>query len=400
MATAKQTNNWLWLHRWFGIFTALFLFLAAVSGSVLTMRESIDHWVNGDLIRYQGAATERLATVDAIARYEAANPDIQVVEFPLNPPPHDNIPIMVAPKPGGAPIAADQVYLDPSTAEPVGARSTEAGLSGRQIIPLILGFHENFLLGDVGRVFLGLVAIGWLISAFIGFYLTFPKKGPFLKNWWPAWTWNPKSSLARQLLDIHRASGLWLFIFVVIVAFTSVALNFFFEFWAPVASAVAPLEKSLFDQPVPFPEGTVPSLSFADALALAQAEIAKAGVEWQPATMLYNQTWGIYGVTLTDNGVLNYEALGPIYYYFDATTGAYVHEVNPYSDSLGLAMMRTVYPLHSGEMGGPVMVFIIFLTGVATAEMCVTGIWVWLKKRGPRIAGRKRLEAAAARNDA
>lgn len=398
-ATAKlpKTSTWLLLHRWFGILTALFLFLAAVTGSVLTFRVALDNWVNGDLIRYEGQVSERINTVEAVSLYEASNPDLQVVEFPLNPGADENIPVKVAAKPGTDAPDFDEVFLNPATGDVVGTRSTGPGLSGRQIVPLILIFHENLLLGDVGRIFLGIIAIGWLLSALIGFYLTFPKRGPFFRKWWSSWTWNPKSSLARQLLDIHQASGLWLFILVVIVAFTSVALNFFFEFWAPFASAVEPLEKSLFDQPIPFPDGASPTLSYAEALVRAEAERAAAGVEWQPATMLYNPSWNIYGITLSDNGVLNYKGLGPIYYYFDAVTGEYVHEVNPYTDSMGLKLMRAVYPLHSGEMGGPIMVFLVFLTGLATAEMCVTGIWVWLKKRGPRIAARRKaLERAAA----
>ncbi|WP_300379082.1 PepSY domain-containing protein [Henriciella sp.] len=394
MASILPSNPWLFLHRWLGILMAVFLFLAAVTGSLLTVRESLDHWVNADLFEYGGDASARLESIEAVSLFQADNPELQVTEFPLNPKPAQNIPVKVMAKPGTESVAYDEVFLDPATGARVGERSTDPGLSGRQIIPLILGFHEKLLLGDAGRIFLGFIAIGWLVSSIIGLYLTFPKRGPFFAKWRAAWTYSPKRSFARQMLDIHRASGLWLFAFVVILAFTSVALNFFFEFWAPLAETIAPLEKSLFDQPIPYPEGAVPDLSFEEALALAQAQVAEAGVSWQPATMLYDPDWNLYGVTLTDNGVLNYKALGPIYYHFDAATGAYVHEVNPYNDSAGLAMMRAVYPLHSGEIGGGFTVFIIFLTGLATAEMCVTGLWVWLKKRGPRIAARKKKQAA------
>lgn len=400
MSTASPSNTWLFLHRWFGILMAVFLFLAAVSGSLLTMRESLDRWVNGDLIVYQGAASERLETVEAVSRFEAQAPHVQVVEFPLNPHADETIPVKVIPAPGAPALDHDEVFLDPASGDIVGTRSTEPGLSGRQIVPLILGFHENFLLGDTGRIFLGFIALGWLLTSLVGLYLTFPRRGPFFKKWLSAWTYNPKRSFARQMLDIHQASGLWLFAFVLILAFTSVALNFFFEFWAPFAEMIAPTGESYFDQPVLFPEGTQPDLSFQQALTRTQEQIAAAGVSWQPATMLYYPDYNLYGATLTDNGVLNYKALGPIYYHFDAATGAFVQQVNPYDDSTGLALMRSVYPLHSGEIGGPATVFIVFLTGLATAEMCVTGIWVWLKKRGPRIAARKKRLAAATQDGA
>ena len=53
--------------------------------------------------------------------------------------------------------------------------------------------HRYLLLGDVGTQFLVFVAIAWLTSTFIGFYLTLPPKGRrFLAGWKPAWRvqWN------------------------------------------------------------------------------------------------------------------------------------------------------------------------------------------------------------------
>lgn len=395
MAQPATKNTWLVLHRWFGIITAAFLFIAAVTGSVLTMRESLDRWINSDLFVYTGAHEARLAPLELISRFEAANPALQVTGFPLSEDVGENLHIRIAPKPGQASPAYDEVFLNPSNAEIVGTRSSDPGFSGRQIVPLILELHYNLLAGDAGRIFMGFIAIGWLISAIVGLYLTLPKKKPFFTNWKPAWVYSPKRSAARQMLDLHRASGLWLFPFLIILAFTSVTLNFFDEFWDPFATTVAPLEKSLFHLDAPYPEGSVPTISYADALALSEAEAAQAGLSWKPATMLYYQNWNLYGTTFSDSGVINYKYLGPIYYYFDGTTGEYVHEVNPYTDSAGLVLIRMVYPLHSGEIGGWLTVFFVFILGLATAEQCFTGIWLWLKKRGPRIAARK---AKAAEN--
>ena len=395
MAGMATKNTWLILHRWFGIITALFLFIAAITGSILTARSTIDRWANGDLFTYTGAASERLAPLDAVSLYEAANPSIQVTGFPLTGDPSENLAITVAPKPGEADLGYEEVFLDPATGEVVGTRSTGPGLSNRQIIPLLLELHYNLLAGDAGRIFMGFIALGWLVSTVIGLYLTFPRKGPFLKNWLPAWSYSPKRSFARQMLDLHRASALWLFPFLFILAFTSITLNFFDEFWDPFATTVAPLEKSLFHLDAPFPDGAVPDLTYADALALSEAQAAATGIEWKPATMLYYQNWNIYGTTFSDTGNLNYKYLGPIYYYFDAVTGEWIHEVNPYTDSAGLVMIRAVYPLHSGEVGGWLTVFFVFILGLATAEQCITGIWLWLKKRGPRIAARKKAAEAA-----
>jgi len=111
--------------------------------------------------------------------------------------------------------------------------------------------------------------------------------------------------------------------------------------------------------------------------------------------MLYYQNWNLYGTTFSDTGDLNYKYLGPIYHYFDAVSGDWIHEVNPYTDSAGLVMIRAVYPLHSGEIGGWLTVFFVFVLGLATAEQCFTGIWLWLKRRGPRVAAKKKTDSSA-----
>ena len=396
MATIATKNSWLFLHRWFGILTAAFLLIAAVTGCVLTMRVSLDRMVNADLIVYSGASSVRLPPIDAVALYEQANPDIQVTGFPLSMGPEENLPVNITARPGQADPEHDQVFLNPSTGDVVGTRSTEPSLSKRQIIPLIAEFHYNLLIGDFGRIFMGFVALGWMISAGIGLYLTLPRKKPFFKNWWPIWIYSPKRSFARQMLDIHRSSALWLFPFLFFLAFTSVSLNFFGEVYAPAATAISPLEKSLFDEETPFPDGSIPTLTYTDGFALASEQAKLEGLSWQPATILYNPQWNLYGVTFTDNGALNYKHLGPIYYYMDAVTGDFVHEVNPYTDSFGLVMIRVLYPTHSGEFGGGFTVFLIFILGLATAEQCITGIWVWLKKRRPRIAAKKRSRSGPA----
>ena len=393
MGWFAKSSFWLVIHRWFGIVTAVFLFIAAVTGCLLTVRASLDAWANSDLYTYAGEAPDRLPVFDAVSRYELAHPGIQVVGFPVNPDPSENIRINIAPRPGGEPVHKDEVFLDPATGGEIGARSTEPGWSRRQVVPLLAELHANLLAGDAGRIFMGFVALGWFISALVGLYLTFPRRRPFFRNWWSAWTYSPKRSFARQMLDMHRASALWLFPFLGFLAFTSVALNFFSEVYAPVATAIAPLEKSLFDEEMPFPEGTTPDLSFADAFQLAEAQAAEAGMEWQAARMLYLPAWNLYRTMYTDNGVVNYRHLGPVYLYFDARSGAYVHEVNPYTDSAGLVMIRVLYPTHSGEVAGGFTVFLVFILGLATAEQCITGVWVWWKKRGPRIAAKKRAQA-------
>ena len=59
---------------------------------------------------------------------------------------------------------------------------------------------------------------------------------------------------------------------------------------------------------------------------------------------------------------------------------------DPYHDSFGRKLTRSLYPLHSGDVAGPFGIALIFLLGLSTAEMCITGFYTWWKKRESRAA--------------
>jgi uncharacterized iron-regulated membrane protein len=83
---------------------------------------------------------------------------------------------------------------------------------------------------------------------------------------------------------------------------------------------------------------------------------------------------------------MDYSGLGPIDYDIDDHTGRLVYIDNPYADSGGRKLERSLYPLHSGQVFGLVTRWLVMLLGLAILEMSVTGLIVWWKKRGPRVA--------------
>jgi uncharacterized iron-regulated membrane protein len=47
----------------------------------------------------------------------------------------------------------------------------------------------------------------------------------------------------------------------------------------------------------------------------------------------------------------------------------------------GARVVAVVYPLHTGELGGPLLEALVSLNGLALASLGVTGIWLWFKRR-------------------
>lgn len=396
MAETGVRPFWMAIHRYLGLATLVFLALAGITGCILTVDKPLDAALNPDLFR-QPADSAPLDAVQAVQALQAARPDLRVLSFPAHVPAGDTVPVSVAAADPKHPLPFSEVFVDHADGHLAGERMAGPGWDRRHIVLGVYTFHYTLLAGTAGRWLMGLCALGWLIGNVVGLYLTFPARERFAsrgfwKKWSALWTFRLKSPLPRLFLDLHRASGLWLLVPATVLAFTSVAMNFFDEAFTPAAQALSPARPSPFDAPPPAAAPAAPAIDFARAEALAVRRAAANGLTWKPARLSYAPERGFYSVMLTPGGIETYSRLGPIDYAFDGA-GRFVAEDNPYSDSAGRKLSRALYPLHSGQVVGLPGVVLIFVLGLATAEMSITGAYLWWKRRGPRIAGERRLKA-------
>jgi uncharacterized iron-regulated membrane protein len=379
---------WLAVHRYTGLVVLLFVGLAALTGCILELRGPIDRGLNPDL--YQRAAgAGPLDPLQAVAAYSSRRPAIEVLSFPLHPPVGETLPISVAALPRQPVLAYDQVFLTSNDGAIAGARSnTTAGWDRRRFMEGVYLFHYTLLAGAWGRWFMGLCAAGWLIGGVVGLYLTFPSKGPFWKGWWRIFQLSLKGKLARIMLDLHQSTGLWLLIPVLVLAWTSVSMNFFDEAFTPIAQALSPAKPSPFDTAKPVSPAASP-IGFSQAIARAEILARSRGLKLQPASVSYMPGLDLYGVSFTGDGRVNYSRLGPVTYDLSAADGRFVYVDDPYTDSAGRAVSRSLYPLHTGQVAGGWGMAFDFLLGAVTFIQCVTGVYVWWKRRGGRVAARR-----------
>jgi uncharacterized iron-regulated membrane protein len=377
---------WVATHRYLGLFALTFLSLAAITGVILCFRDPLDRALNPDLFRPQAgpARIEPLAAAAALARNR---PDLKVVEIPLNPRPGDTLRVEVAPSRDDAKLGFDQAYLDNSDGHIRGVRQTRAGWDRRHLVQDIYLFHYTLLAGDPGRWFMGAVALAWLLSNLIGLYLTFPKHGPLVRQWLRAFALRPGRSLARLLLELHRVTGLWLLLGLIVLAYTSVGMNYFAEALTPTVNAASPARPSPFDRGPPA-KVPPPAISFAKAVENGGAEAARRFPALTPARVKYDSDYGLFEVMLTRSGVEDYRSLGPVFLHFDGRSGRLAYVDDPYTDSLGRKLSRSLFPLHTGEVAGPLGVGFVFILGLATLEMCVSGLYVWWRRRPGRVAAK------------
>jgi uncharacterized iron-regulated membrane protein len=317
---------------------------------------------------------------EVAAEVQARHPELVITQFPLNLRPTENLKFDVAPR-AGRTLDYNQLFVDPSDGRIVGTRQTKPGWGRRHFVEGVFQAHQNLVAGTWGRWIMGLAALGWLIGNLVGLYLTLPVKRPFWSKWKKKWKIDTKAKMRRLMLEIHNSSGLWLLIPATILAYTSVAMNFFGEAFVPLTEAISPAKPSIFSEPSKAPSPDAARIGFPRALVLGSAAAKSNGLTWEPALERYSAEHDVYGISFTDDGFENYHRLGPVTIYLDATTGRFVEADDPYHDSAGRKAGRALYPLHSGELGGTLGIALIFLLGLSTAEMCVTGFYTWWKKR-------------------
>lgn len=389
------------LHRWFGLFAALFLLFAGVTGAIIAWDHELDAWLNPQLfVARSGRAAARhpLALADEL---EQRDPRLLVRYLPLHVEPGRTLMMSVAPHPAddAAPAALDfdQVALDPATGDVQGTRLWGApSLARANLLPFVYRLHSTLHLPDalgleLGRLLMGLVALVWFVDAFVAIGISFPSQ----KSWRRSFVFRVREGGYRLRFDLHRSTGVWLWPLLALFAFSAMALNLGSEVARPLISAFSELA------PDPFAghEATTfaPTLERRAAIAVATAEARRRQITAAAGGIFYAAHVGLYGVGFYAPGQEHADGtVGNPWIYVDAQRGGVVGADIPGAGSLGDRFLRLQFPLHSGRIAGLFGRVFVSLLGLSIATLSVTGLLIWAKKRRARVLSRERVARLSA----
>ena len=425
MISFNPRQTCLWIHRYTGLMMAAFLIMAGITGALLAFHDELDDIFNQRLAVVEKTQTAPLSIDTLHDKVISRYPEYGFSTMPVAIEPNRAVvfavdkykgDIKVEPKP-----LFQEVYINPYTADIIGARDKDEW-AWRNTMWKVFWLHRELLLGDIGKLILGVIALIWTINCFIGFYLTLPravkkndvsrqepakKRASLLKRWLPAWKIRTKTNTFKLNYDVHHAFGLWLWVMLFVIAWSSVGFNLQ-QVYKPVMQAVVGLngeegkskKADRSNEIVRSETGTANLVNKANSIDYLskQANIAAQknglsvtqllGIRWVEE----DQQWQLRFKTNKDIG----KKSGASSITVNAGDGS-IERVNfAYQKaSFGNKADQWLSTLHMGHIshGAGHLLYQIFLAliGLAVTILSGTGVYLWWKGRQQRLKILKKL---------
>lgn len=381
------------LHRWAGLFLAVFLFISGLTGAIISWDHELDEWLNPQLFDRQSQG-ESLSPTRLADQLEASDPRILITWLPLSIEPDENLGLGVTgridPETGKAfNLGFNQAAIDPVNGKLLGARLWgEVSLTRENFIPFLYKLHYSMHIPDVfdielGIILMGILAIVWSIDCFIALCISFPN----LEVWRKSFAFRWRQGSYKLNFDLHRSGGVWLWGLLLILAITAVSMNLTMEVTRPIVSQFSTLAPDPFTTRTPNPhdEPIEPAIARGKIIESAYAESQKRNWSAPPGGMFYDPDYGIYGVTFHEAGHDHAEfGLGNPWLFFDGQDGSFLGDKIPGTGSAGDIFLDAQFPLHSGRILGLPGRIMISILGLLVAVLSITGVIIWQRKRWAR----------------
>ena len=421
----------LWIHRYTGLVMAGFLIIAGFTGSLLAFHDELDNVFNHQLAQIERQDAPQLPIATLHDKVVAAYPEYNFSSMPTSLKADksavfsvDRVRGQSAKNQPKAPF--QEVYINPYNGDILGTRDKDEW-AWRNTMWKVFWLHRDLLLGNFGKLLLGVIALLWTINCFIGFYLTLPrtvkkghaahrktikKRASVLKRWLPAWKIRRETNTFKLNYDVHHAFGLWLWLMLFVIAWSSVGFNLQ-QVYQPMMQVVVGLESREGKESKEKGKSYKPDKSGAQVLPNvmpvinATADIVnktnsieyvskQANIAAQNNGVTVQQLLGIRWVAEDNQWQMRFKTdkdigtdSGASSITVDAATGK-VEKVNfGYQSSFGTKADRWLSTLHMGHISHGIghLAYQIFLAliGLAVVVLSGTGVYLWAKGRQQRL---------------
>jgi len=351
------------------------LALLALTGSVIAFYDDLDRQLNADLRTVAAAHGAGPVAVDrAVANAVASLPGFlpRMIDLPNRP--GDTIRMVGSARSesvGAEPISV-YVFAHPGTGALLGWREPgRVAFDRRHILDLIYGLHVELLAGHIGAWLIGLAALFWLVDHIPATILAVPR----LKGIAAAMRVSGSAGSLRRLYDLHRAPGLWLLPFTLMLALTGWCLA-----WPEESRAIfghLSRVSGRLHYAMPDRETSAPGISAEQALAVFATRHGARIDSIQPLPRK-----GLYAVRSFHPR--DPDDMGRLWTYISMEDGRTIAERHDMGTSASDAFFGWQYPLHSGRAFGLSGRIFIAALGLATFMLWLSGLMLWRRRQRRR----------------
>ena len=346
------------LHLYTGLAAGLLLVLSGLTGSLLVFREEIEALVYPELMKTV-PRDERVSLQAVLESVGRAYPQDRPFAIRMPRTPQQTYLVRMN-------NAHDLfVYVDPYSGKILGAHRQEDTFTG-----WIALLHTQLLSGERGATLLGIGAVLLVCMGVTGIILWWPRNGRISPGFKIQWSAHWK----RVNFDLHRASGIYAALFLLLTALTGAALVFNKTFTYIINAATASPPRAAPPLSDPLRAGLpAPSL---DVLLHQSDRILPATSTWINLPQTAQAP-----VVIRKKFPQESHPNGRNFIYFDQYTGGVLQVENASTTHLGTRVYNAFYPIHVGEIGGTPTRALQLIVGLTPLILFGTGYVMWWNRR-------------------
>ncbi|WP_407178758.1 PepSY-associated TM helix domain-containing protein [Bradyrhizobium sp. STM 3562] len=371
--TPRVVGIWKDVHKWTSLVCTLFLFMLCLTGLPLIFHEEIDQSLGVKAKPDAVAASTPLLSLDRILEIGRAWRPGEVITFAV---PDDDEPmwhLFMAPELNARRPTAI-VTIDGHT----GRVLREGGSTRSPIIKFIKDLHTDLLLEERGMLFLGAIALCFVVAIISGVVVY----GPFMRRL----DFGAVRRRTRRLywLDLHNLAGIVLTAWMLVVGITGM-INTLSQQVARHWQAT-----ELAQMIAPWRDAPVPARLSSPQAAIDAAVAAAPGMKVESVAMPGTPFAGghHYAVFLSGDQPLTSRLIKPFLINAADGTLSDTRDLPWYAKALFVSK-----PLHFGDYGGMPLKVIWALLDVATLIVLGSGLYLWMARF--RAAGSRQVEHVA-----
>lgn len=270
-----------------------------------------------------------------------------------------------------------QHFIDAACGRYLGSREWGAvRLDRAHLVPALYELHRSLLSGDVGHVLVGAAGL-WLLGVTITGAINAWPRTSTRTAWTRTLTVKAGAGRRRRYYDLHRATGMWLLPFLLLMSISGAYLCFPKQARTLVAGVLPtapPVRAVWYPAPATGTKGQQPG---------PDDFVNRSEKLWTQATwsrlQLPAKAGDSYEVRLLQAGEPRKDTgdtrvrFGP--------DGRVLEIRDPLSAPAGDTVIAWLFPLHSGEALGTTGRVAWTVFGTLPLLLFVTGVWLWIQRR-------------------